>query len=130
MRDFTFGDVELVSDVGGSLQDIISHSALLVTDYSSISMEFALIRRPVLYFQFDRESFFREQPYSRGYFDYERDGFGEIVLTVEDLCTLVAQYLRDGCLLKEKYHLRSENFFTFFDFANCSRVYETISEYR
>ena len=31
----------------------------------------------MIFYQFDKESF-RQQHYEEGYFDYERDGFGEI----------------------------------------------------
>jgi CDP-glycerol glycerophosphotransferase (TagB/SpsB family) len=126
MRDFRFTGVELLPDVGGSIQDVISNAALLLTDYSSISLEFAQIRRPVLYFQFDRDSFYQGQPFSQGYFNYERDGFGPIAETVDELCALTEACLRGGCHMPEVYRRRAENFFAFADQNNCRRVYDAI----
>jgi glycosyltransferase involved in cell wall biosynthesis len=126
MRDFTFDGIDLLPDVGGSIQEIISKSALLLTDYSSISMEFALIRRPVLYFQFDHDTFYAGQPFEQGYFDYQRDGFGQIAYTAQELCALAKESLHSGCRMPAEYRRRAERFFAFSDQENCHRVYEAI----
>jgi CDP-glycerol glycerophosphotransferase (TagB/SpsB family) len=126
MRDFDFDGVELLADVGDSIQDVFSESALLLTDYSSVSMEFALIRRPVLYFQFDHDTFYAGQPFSQGYFDYQRDGFGHIAYTAQELCALAKESLHSGCRMPAEYRRRAERFFAFSDQENCHRVYEAI----
>ncbi|GHU02918.1 hypothetical protein FACS1894158_00060 [Betaproteobacteria bacterium] len=125
--DFCLDGIFVPSDVGGSIQDILADTALLITDYSSIAMDFALLRKPVLYFQFDRDTFFTaDHSYTKGYFDYDKDGFGEVALTHENLLDLVSEYLKQGCRMKEKYRQRTDIFFAFSDQNNCQRVYEAI----
>jgi CDP-glycerol glycerophosphotransferase (TagB/SpsB family) len=127
LQDFCLNGINVPPDAGGSIQDILADTALLITDYSSVAMDFALLRRPILYFQFDRKSFFSEDhSYTKGYFDYDEDGFGEVALTLEHLLGLVAEYLKTGCRMKEKYRQRADKFFAFSDQNNCRRVYEAI----
>jgi CDP-glycerol glycerophosphotransferase (TagB/SpsB family) len=130
MRDFDLTGVACPPDAGGSIQDILADTALLVTDYSSIAMEIALLRRPVLYFQFDRETFFtRDHGYAPGYFDYERDGFGPVAATTGDLCAAALACLEGGCNMDAAYRERAEKFFAFRDQNNCRRVYEALCRY-
>jgi CDP-glycerol glycerophosphotransferase (TagB/SpsB family) len=130
LRDFDLTGVFCPSDAGGSIQDILADTALLITDYSSIAMEVALLRRPVLYFQFDRETFFTlDHSYTKGYFDYERDGFGGIAPTVEEVCAQAAALTRGGCPMGDLYRERADAFFAFRDQDNCRRVYEALCRY-
>ncbi len=128
--DFQLDGVTVLPDTGGSLQDILADTALLITDYSSIAMEMALLRRPVLYFQFDRAAFFSHaHNYGQGYFDYEQDGFGEVAGNPERLSSLIKQYVKKGCGMKAAYRKRADSFFSFQDQNNCLRVYEALCEY-
>jgi CDP-glycerol glycerophosphotransferase (TagB/SpsB family) len=69
-----------------NVQDVFARSKLLVTDYTSVAFDIALLDRPVAYFQFDRDAFFSgAQPFRKGYFDYDRDAFGPIAFTQEEL---------------------------------------------
>ena len=127
LGDFNLDGVTVTPDAGGSIQDILADTGLLITDYSSIAMEAALIGRSVLYFQFDSDTFFtRDHAYTQGYFDYERDGFGDVVRTVDDLCAKAAALMRQGCRVDERYTSRADTFFAFRDQKNCQRVYDAI----
>lgn len=124
--DFDLHNIAL-AHAGVSMQDILADTALLITDYSSIAMELAILHRPLIYFQFDRDTFFTgDHSYTKGYFDYERDGFGDIALTTDDLCQKVESCMKNNCKMDEKYILRADKFFTFNDQNNCKRVYEAI----
>jgi CDP-glycerol glycerophosphotransferase (TagB/SpsB family) len=127
LRDFDLTGLACPPDAGGSLQDLLADTALLITDYSSVAMEIALLRRPMLYFQFDRATFFtRDHSYTRGYFDYERDGFGPVALTAEALGAKASLCLEAGCRMDETYRERAQAFFAFHDQDNCQRVYEAL----
>lgn len=119
-------DVTLLG-VDASYGEVFAKSDLLVTDYSSTVFDFAYLRKAVLYTQFDQDEFFSgAHSYSKGYFDYERDGFGEVEYTLEDTVDRIIEYMENGCQLKEKYRQRIDNFFAFNDKNNCQRVYEKI----
>ena len=98
-----------------------------MTDYSSAVFDFAYLRKPVVYCHFDREEFFTgEHVYTKGYFEYEREGFGEVVYALEPLTDLIIQYVQEDCRLKELYRKRIDSFFAFHDKNCCSRVTEKI----
>jgi IS1 family transposase len=127
LSDFDLSGVDCPPDAGGSIQDILADTALLITDYSSIAMEVALLRRPMLYFQFDRETFFtQDHSYTKGYFDYERDGFGPVLTTAEALCARARACMEGGCRMEAVYREREEAFFAFRDQNNCRRVYNAL----
>ena len=127
LADFDLTRVTLATESDG-IQDVLADTALLITDYSSIAMEIALLRRAVLYFQFDRGTFFAEHSYTRGYFDYDRDGFGDVALTVTDLVEKSVALLDSGCAVNGVYADRADAFFTFNDQNNCQRVYDAICD--
>ena len=39
------------------VQTLLKDSALLITDYSSVAFEFAYMKKPLIYFQFDKDKF-------------------------------------------------------------------------
>ena len=106
--------------------DLFAQSALMVTDYSSVAFDFAYLGKPVIYCQFDREEFFSQHTYTKGYFDYERDGFGEVEQELEGAVARISEYLEHGCQMKDIYQSRAEKFFAYRDRQNCQRVYEAV----
>lgn len=83
---------------------IFLQSDLIVTDYSSVAFDFVYLRKPVIYYQPDREEFFSgSHTYVQGYFDYDKDGFGEVCTDSEILKNTILSYLENGCTLKEMY---------------------------
>ena len=113
--------------VSTKYRDVYAESALVITDYSSAVFDFAYLRKPVIYCQFDADTFFSgAHTYTKGYFDYERDGFGEVEYDVESTVDRIVEYMKNGCRLKDKYRERIDNFFAFNDKDNCRRVYEKI----
>ena len=110
-------------------RDVYAKSALVVTDYSSAIFDFVYMRRPVIYTQFDREEFFGGgHVYTEGYFDYERDGFGEVEHDLAGTVDRILEYMAGGCRMKEEYRARADRFFAFSDHNNCQRVYDKLIE--
>ena len=122
---------ESVEILDGSTQyrDLYAHADLILTDYSSAVFDFAYLRKPVLYCQFDADTFFSgTHSYEKGYFDYHRDGFGEVAENLEQTVDLLIAYMASGCRLKEEYRRRIDAFFAFRDQGNCERVFRKIME--
>lgn len=110
-------------------REIYAKSNLVVTDYSSAVFDFAYLRKPVLYTHFDKEDMFSgKHTLEKGYFDYEREGFGEVTYTLEETVDCLIDYMKHGCQLKDKYRERIDHFFAFNDQNNCERVYQKVCE--
>ena len=115
-----------VGDLSTAYRDVFGESSLVVTDFSSVQFDFTYMRKPVVYAHFDKEEFFQGQVYDPGYFDYERDGFGEVEYDLEHTVDRIIEYMENGCQLKDKYRERIEKFFGFHDKNNCQRTFEAI----
>lgn len=100
--------------------DLFNESALMITDYSSVFFDFAYLKKPIIYYQFD------EYHYDKGYFDFETMGFGEIVSEEEKLINKIKEYLDNNCKMEEKYIERVKKFFKYNDKNNSKRVYDWI----
>ncbi|WP_300701956.1 CDP-glycerol glycerophosphotransferase family protein [uncultured Campylobacter sp.] len=114
-------NIELAN--GKNLQELFAKTALLISDYSSVAFDIALLKKPVLYYQFDKEAFFERQ-WQSGYFDYEKNGFGAVCKNLNELLNELLKNKK--CELKEPFLSRVEEFFTFKDGGNCKRIYEEI----
>ena len=127
MERFDHNEKVRFLEYGTRYSDVYATSNLIVSDYSSAVYDFLYLRKPVVYCQFDREKFFSGQhTCTLGYFDYERDGFGEIEMTVDGTVNRIIEYIENGCQLKPMYRKRLDAFFAHADMNNCERVYEAI----
>lgn len=109
-----------------SYSEAFAKGSLLVTDYSSVAFDFAYLEKPILYYQFAKEEFFREHTYRAGYFIYERDGFGEVCYTEQSLVEQIIGYLENGMTLKAEYRERMRGAFLYHDRNNCERIWKKL----
>ena len=107
-------------------RDIFAESSLIVTDYSSVAFDFAYLKKPVIYAQFDRKEFFQGHTYSEGYFDYESMGLGEVEENLPDTVQRICEYMEGDCRIKEKYLQRGSKFFAYHDRNNSERVFDSL----
>lgn len=107
------------------VQTLLKESKLLVTDYSSVFFDFAYMRKPVVYFQFDQHEFFSRH-YGRGYFSYQTMGFGPVTEHVETTVEAIIQSAEYGFLSTDTYRKRMEAFFPLYDQKNCERIYDAV----
>jgi CDP-glycerol glycerophosphotransferase (TagB/SpsB family) len=110
-----------------SVPALLRSAALLVTDFSSVYMDFAFMKKPVVYYQFDRETY-RKGHLPTGYFDYGRDGFGPIAETEKDAIGAMRRIVENGLLMEPQYEERVDRFFTLRDANSSERTTEAIKE--
>lgn len=128
-EDFQFDKEENIIDDEITYNQMYQESNLIITDYSSAITDFAYLKKPVLYFQFDRDEFFSNKHISSlGYFDYEKDGFGEVETTIDGIVDRIIEYVENDCKMKDKYLKRVDKFFKYNDKNNCERTYEKIND--
>lgn len=107
-------DVSTYPDV----KELYEVSTCLVNDYSSTVVEYALLRKPILFFAPDLEK------YDRGFYrDYLSHAPGEILTEVEDLAKAV---LREKADLKKIEDFLSLHY-DYFDSNNCKRILEVLN---
>ena len=101
---------------------------LLITDFSSTFFDFAYLHKPIIYTQFDTEKFYESQIFDKGYFDYEKDGFGPICKTVDETVNAIIKIIDNDCVIDKKYEKRINTFYEYTDNKNCERIYNKIIE--
>lgn len=109
------------------IQELLKTAALLITDYSSVHFDFAYMGKPVLYYQFDREEFFTRQ-YQKSSFDVEKDGFGPVCETGQEMIGELRNYVLEGFQMRKQYSERMREFYPLYDTNNSERVYEAIQK--
>ena len=117
--------VKIADFKNNDVQELLINSDILVTDYSSVFFDFAYMRKPMVFFQYSEEEF-RTGHYKEGYFNYKRDGFGEIVTTKEAVVNSLRHILENNLIPDDIYIDRMNTFFAFNDSENCKRNYDAI----
>ncbi|MGL4394077.1 MAG: CDP-glycerol glycerophosphotransferase family protein [Brevinema sp.] len=111
------------------LTELISNSAMLITDFSSVFWEFAYLERPVIYYQFD-EADFRKNQYAEGYFNYRRDGFGPVFVDEDDILNSLEKYIENEFKVEDNYIQKTKQHFILYDDQNSERNYQAIINFK
>ncbi|MEZ2457735.1 CDP-glycerol glycerophosphotransferase family protein [Salinicoccus roseus] len=104
-----------------TVQDLLIAHSLLITDYSSVSFDFTLMNKPVVYYHFDARQFFRQgrlRPLSQTF-------IGDIAKKEEDLVDAIEIYIRNGFQPRE---VDLSSIFDHQDHNNRRRIYEAVME--
>ena len=107
---------------GLNIQKEIMSSDVLITDYSSVFFDFAYLKKPIVYYQFDEDTF-RKKHYCEGYFDYKKMGFGPVLSEKKDVVEYIKKIIDNNAI---DYSSRHSFFFTLFDNKNRERIFNEI----
>nr|MDE6952247.1 CDP-glycerol glycerophosphotransferase family protein [Erysipelotrichales bacterium] len=124
--DFDENEFIHIGKEAADTNKLIGESSILLTDYSSAQFEGAYLDTPVIYPQYDAETFSDNHTGQEGYFDYERDGFGPVCYNLDQTVKAIIEYLENDCQNKEPYQSRARDFFAYRDHNNSQRVFEQI----
>lgn len=124
--DFDKNELIVFADEKTSYNKLFCESSMLITDYSSVAFDCAYLKKPIIYYQFDRDTFFSGHTYSEGYFSYEEMGFGPVCYDEEKFIKEFIEIITKGCKMEEKYIKRVDSFYMYTDKNNCKRVYDEI----
>lgn len=113
---------ERVVQTTESYQDALATAEFVFTDYSSVVLDAAFIGTPIAYYQWDRASFFAEQPYENRV-DFETDGLGPVLHDMQEMVEHITT---------ESYRAQDPEFderrARFFEGIEPHRINETIFE--
>lgn len=100
---------------------------MLVSDYSSVVFDFAYLKKPILYAQFDKEKFYKGHTFPKSdFFEDDKHGFGIICSSYEELVSETINTILQSCEMPKKYKTRVESYFRYNDTNNSKRVYAAI----
>ncbi len=103
------------------IEDAMCAADMVVTDYSSLIFEYALLKRPMIFFAYDIAQYDRERSF---YFDYENFVPGDIVYDTEELYLAIRKNEADFDGLKvENFRKR---FMSACDGKSTDRIIENI----
>jgi CDP-glycerol glycerophosphotransferase (TagB/SpsB family) len=118
---------EVVGYEREDVRDLYARSIVFITDYSSAAFNAVFLRRPVVYFQFDRERVIAGGHLGRkGYFDYLENGYGPVTASVEETIDQLRSIISRNGVPTEPYQSRIEEAFNIRDGRCCERVTASI----
>lgn len=126
---FSAGDscIEIAKASQYDVQTLLIESKMLVTDFSSVFFDMAYMKKPVMYYQFDRERYLKEHYDTKsGYFDYDTMGFGKVCFEKDVLVSEMVRLMDKSFSLDSVYYERIKSFFPLHDKHNCDRIFEKI----
>ena len=103
--------VQILKPESFAYSDAYREMSLFITDYSSAAFNVAILRKPIVYVQFDKDRFYREHTGKKDYYDYEDDGFGPVFKTKDELVEYIRELFETNMTMGEKYAQRVEDFF-------------------
>lgn len=125
VKDFKGNEfVEYVIDANSQYETL--SSKLIVTDYSSAACDFAYLNKPVIYANFDYDHIYDVHYYNKGYFDYDKHGFGPNCTNYDDFLNELLKSIDNDFKVEDKYESRMKQFFFYRDGNNAKRVYNEI----
>ncbi len=115
----------IIIDTYNSYQTLFNESKILITDFSSVAFDFAYLKKPIIYFQPEDNTYHTDE----GYFKYNKMGFGDVTTSQYDLISKIKDYINNNCKIEEKYIERIDKFFKYNDKNNSKRVYEWLKKH-
>ena len=117
-------EVEIGAD--RSYNEIFNHSSLLISDYSSVTFDFAYLKKALIYYHPNNDYHF---DIDKSYFKYDTMGFGPVTRSQEELTSEIKRLVENRCEMDEVYQKRVDEFFKYIDKNNSQRVIDAILEF-
>ena len=117
--------IELVAFGEKPLNDIMMRASMLVTDYSSVCWDMLYMDRPVVFYQFDVDTYLQAHG---AYIDLRNDLPSPRVEDGDALLNEIETYIQNGFVIQDEYEKQIGKFFTYRDKKNCERTYRFLVE--
>jgi len=116
---FSSNDIEILDD-RHNIQTLLKESDLLITDYSSVGLDFAVTKKRIIYYQFDSGSEEGRED------DFEKFLPGDIVHTQDEVIHEVHKFIKSNRKIKLKHALKLKSLFLFNDTNSNKRLMNEI----
>lgn len=117
--DKTEGKINYINLGEKTVQDLLIEHDILITDYSSVSFDFSYMKKPVIFYHFDVDRFFRKgilRPVAETF-------IGDIAYNETELLNKIEKTIYEGNLVSDN---NLSSIFDYIDHKNNERVYNAI----
>ena len=123
-----YGDFIIECDADWDIQELYLISDIMITDYSSVMFDFAILKRPMIFFTFDLDDY--KNNLRDFYFDMVEEVPGPICKTTEEVIGFIKNFNVNDYDKEygEKYRRFNEKFNQFDDGNSSKKVIELIKE--
>lgn len=101
----------------------IQKSSMMISDYSSVLWDMYYLKKPVIFYQFDRSEYLETE---KSYMDYETELFGDQTFDSQSTIEAIEEYIRRNFSEKQQYIDMRSKYFTYMDKHNSERIYRAI----
>ncbi|MDZ5711293.1 CDP-glycerol glycerophosphotransferase family protein [Jeotgalibacillus haloalkalitolerans] len=105
-----------------NVQDLLKDNALMITDFSSVSFDFTYLSKPVIFYHFDRDSFFKGgimRPFDETF-------LGDVASEEDQMISYIEKSIENNFAEKEDVKDKKGMIFDYVDQHNCERIYSEI----
>ena len=125
-----FSQIKVISKKVDDVHELLPHVDILITDYSNVSFDFCLLKKPIIFYPYDYEDYVKNV---RNVFeDYFEEFPGPFVKNENDLLSEFSKiesiFKNDNDCIK-KYKKFQLKFHQFTDGNSCDRLYEYIMNF-
>ena len=106
------------------VQQLLMEANLLITDYSSVGVDFAYLDKPVIFYQFSKHNFHYDINREEDYTLYS--DFGKVVSKKEEVLDSIVQWKNNN--YNNFYTINDNLFFYKNSSENCEKIYEFIKK--
>lgn len=110
-------------DKGVTLANEIRKSAVNITDYSSVAIDFLYMNRPILFYQFDLEEYMEKVD---SYIDLKGEMFGFLAYNNEEAVNKLIEIIENNFEVMDNQKNKRNKFFRYNDNKNCKRIYDCV----
>ena len=123
-----YGDFIIECDADWDIQELYLISDIMITDYSSVMFDYAILKRPMIFFTFDLDDY--KNNLRDFYFDMVEEVPGPICKTTEEVIGFIKNFNVNDYDKEygEKYRRFNEKFNQFDDGNASKKVIELIKE--
>lgn len=120
--------IQILGKNSGDVQDLLISADLLITDYSSVFFDFAVMKKPIVFCHFDYEDFYKTQ-YKKGVFDLKTLDFGYISENLQETIENIEKVIKNNFEMEPEHKKSVDDVFYYdLDGKYCERVYEAIND--
>lgn len=123
--DKQYSHIYSIDNLDIEIQIILYYADILITDYSSIYIDYLLTNRPVIFYAYDKEQYVRVTRWL--YEGYEDSVIGEWIITSEeDLLKFIQSNQHQNSWYQKEYKKVKDKFHYYQSYWFCSRIDEFV----